>query len=102
MTSGNTDNRSLAAWLRELRANARRHIAYFRAVYEDPRTPAFSKALFWLALSYLALPFDLVPDFIPVLGQVDDAVVVPLLLYLALRGVPQDVLEGHKTVYRMS
>jgi uncharacterized membrane protein YkvA (DUF1232 family) len=49
----------------------------------DPRVPRRHKLLFWLALAYLAMPFDVIPDFIPGLGQLDDA----LVLALALRGL---------------
>ena len=44
-----------------------------------------------LALVYLASPIDLIPDFIPVLGQLDDLVIVPFLVWLALKFIPEDV-----------
>lgn len=66
-------------------------IAVYRAVWKDPRTPRAAKVLLSIALGYLLLPFDLVPDFIPVLGQLDDIVVVPLLVGAALLLVPAEV-----------
>ena len=52
----------------------------------DPRVPRRRKALLFALAGYLVLPFDLVPDFIPVAGQLDDAVVVALVLRSLLRG----------------
>jgi len=52
----------------------------------DPRVPRRRKALLFALAGYLMLPFDLVPDFIPVAGQLDDAVVVALVLRSLIRG----------------
>jgi uncharacterized membrane protein YkvA (DUF1232 family) len=52
----------------------------------DPRVPRRRKLLLLGLVGYLALPFDLVPDFIPVAGQLDDAIVVALVLRVFLRG----------------
>lgn len=61
-------------------------------VLRHARTPRMAKFLLWLAIGYVLLPFDLIPDFIPVLGQLDDALIVPGLVYLALKMIPQDVV----------
>lgn len=66
-------------------------IAVYRLVWKDSRTPRAAKVLLAVALGYLLMPFDLVPDFIPVLGQLDDLVLVPLLLGMALLLVPAEV-----------
>ena len=54
-----------------------------RRLLADPRVSRFDKALLWLLAAYIASPLDIVPDFIPVAGQLDDAVVVALVLRLA-------------------
>jgi len=45
-----------------------------------------------MAIGYLLLPFELVPDFIPVIGQLDDLLIVPGLIYLALKMIPDEVM----------
>ena len=69
----------------------RREFRVYRAVLRDPRTPRLARLLLWLALGYVLLPFDLVPDFLPVVGHLDDLVVVPALVFVALRMVPPEV-----------
>ena len=67
----------------------------FKRLLADPRVPRRWK--FWsaFALVYLAMPFDLVPDFIPVLGQLDDAILVALVLRGLLRSAGPLLLREH-------
>jgi uncharacterized membrane protein YkvA (DUF1232 family) len=68
-------------------------VLFYRALYAHPQTSWLAKTLLWLALAYLVLPFDLIPDFIPVIGQLDELVIIPLLLYLALRLIPVEIRQ---------
>jgi uncharacterized membrane protein YkvA (DUF1232 family) len=61
--------------------------------YRDPRTPWYARFFAVLVAGYALSPIDLVPDFIPVLGYLDDLILVPLGLALALRMIPQPVLD---------
>jgi uncharacterized membrane protein YkvA (DUF1232 family) len=61
----------------------------------DPRVPRRKKALLVGLTGYLALPFDLVPDFIPVAGQLDDVVIVALVLRSLLRGGREPLIREH-------
>lgn len=58
----------------------------------DPRAPWYAKAIIACVLAYAVSPIDLIPDFIPVLGYLDDLVLLPLGIYLALKLLPPAVL----------
>lgn len=67
------------------------HAIYLAA--RDPRTPWFAKAIALLTVAYALSPIDLIPDFVPVLGYVDDLFIVPAGIALAIRLIPAEVLE---------
>jgi uncharacterized membrane protein YkvA (DUF1232 family) len=70
-------------------------IVLVRRLLGDPRVPRRHKMLLGAVVAYLALPFDLVPDFIPVAGQIDDALVVFFALRAVLRGSGSDLISKH-------
>ena len=59
---------------------------------KHPKTPWYAKALGLFVVAYALSPIDLIPDFIPVLGYVDDVLLLPSLIWLTLRLLPTDVL----------
>ena len=61
--------------------------------YRDPRTPWAVKTLCIFVVGYALSPIDLIPDFIPVLGYLDDAILLPGLIWLAVRLLPHEVLS---------
>jgi uncharacterized membrane protein YkvA (DUF1232 family) len=61
--------------------------------YRDPRVPWYAKVFVAAVVAYAFSPIDLIPDFIPVLGYLDDLMLVPLGITLALKMIPQDVLD---------
>ena len=65
---------------------------YFAA--RDPRTPILVRALAVLVAAYALSPIDLIPDFIPVIGYLDDLILVPLGLALVVRLTPPEVIES--------
>ena len=83
----------LKQWSRFIRRDTT--ALYFAA--RDPRTPWYAKAVAACVVGYALSPIDLIPDFIPVIGYLDDIVLVPVGLWLALRLVPTDVMEESRS-----
>lgn len=83
-----SDARALAGFIPDC-------VLLFRRLLGDDRVPRRSKLLLTALVGYLAMPFDLVPDFIPVAGQLDDAIIVALVLRYVLRVSGRDLLREH-------
>nr|WP_308296479.1 YkvA family protein [Rhizobacter sp. J219] len=78
-------------------ANKARLATYLIALwklFKHPQTPRAAKVAAVLVLAYVLSPIDLIPDFIPVLGQLDDLVIVPLGIALVVRLTPRPLWEG--------
>lgn len=60
---------------------------------KNPQTPWYAKALGFLIIAYALSPIDLIPDFIPVIGYLDDLIILPLLVKLCIRLIPKDIWE---------
>lgn len=74
---------------------ARQKAAFAGSLFGDPRLPPYTRVGLALLVAYLALPIDLIPDFIPVLGQVDDILMLAVGGLLLVRSVPRAVIEEH-------
>lgn len=83
---------TLRSWARALKRDA--HAVWLCA--RDPRTPFAAKAVALLVAAYAFSPIDLIPDFVPVLGLLDDLILVPAGLWLALRLIPPAILAEHR------
>ena len=70
-------------------------IMLFKRILSDKRVPLARKLPVLLLIGYLAMPLDLVPDFVPVAGQLDDAILVALVLRWVLKGSGRDLLQEH-------
>ncbi len=79
-------------WARQIR---RETYAVYLAM-RDQRTPWHARVVALVVVAYAFSPIDLIPDFIPLLGYLDDLVIVPLGLALALRLIPKDVLAENR------
>jgi uncharacterized membrane protein YkvA (DUF1232 family) len=76
--------------------NLKRDVMAIALAVRDPRVPWYAKAVGACVIAYALSPIDLIPDFIPVLGYLDDLVLVPLGLLLMLRLIPPDILAEHR------
>ncbi len=68
--------------------------------YRDPRTPWYAKVLTALVVGYAFSPIDLIPDFIPVLGYLDDLVLIPLGVWAAMKMIPAEVMNESRAKAR--
>lgn len=82
--------------LKKLFLRFKRELQLYRNILADPRTPRLTKILLGSAVAYAVTPVDIIPDFIPVVGHLDDAIIVPALVYLALKTIPKPLLEEHR------
>lgn len=80
--------------LKSFAAKFKQELAVYRLVLKHPQTPWPAKLLLGLAVAYLLMPFDLIPDFIPLIGQLDDLLIIPVLLYLALLFIPKALIQS--------
>jgi uncharacterized membrane protein YkvA (DUF1232 family) len=79
-------------WVRVIKRDV--HALYLAG--RDPRVPWYAKALAVVIAAYALSPIDLIPDFIPVLGHLDDVVVIPLGVFLVMQLIPPEVMAEHR------
>lgn len=78
--------------LRHVAAGLKAELVFYRAVIAHASTPRLARWLLAAAVAYALSPIDLIPDFIPVLGHLDDVIIVPLLVTVALKLIPPAVI----------
>jgi uncharacterized membrane protein YkvA (DUF1232 family) len=88
--------------LKQLTRRLKNEITVLGIVYRDPRTPWYARVLIFFVIAHSLSPIDLIPDFIPVLGYLDDLIIIPLGITLAIRLVPKDIFsEAREKVANM-
>lgn len=84
---------TLIAQLKQWANTIKRDVNALWLAARDPRTPWFAKLLALSVAAYALSPIDLIPDFIPVIGYLDDVVLVPLGIWLVIRLIPHELME---------
>ena len=79
--------------LKSIQKSLKREIRTYQLVLKDGRTPKMAKWLLAAAIGYTLLPFDIIPDFIPIIGHLDDIIIVPVLVIVALKMIPPEVIQ---------
>lgn len=82
--------KKLKQWAKKLK----QQLIVLHLAYQDRRTPWYAKVLIVLIIAYALSPIDLIPDFIPVLGYLDDIILLPAGIYLAIKLIPDEVMEA--------
>lgn len=83
---------TLRAWARRIKRDAMT-LWFARA---HPATPWYAKAMGAFVVAYALSPIDLIPDFVPVLGYLDDVILLPALIWLTIRMLPEEVLRDSR------
>ncbi|OYY50337.1 MAG: hypothetical protein B7X95_01120 [Methylophilaceae bacterium 17-44-8] len=86
--------------LKDIARRIKAEFDFYQRLQRHPDTPMLARALLWLAIGYVLMPFDLIPDFLPIIGQLDEVVIIPFLLYLALKLTPASVIAACRTETR--
>lgn len=84
---------SLFSKIRLRAKQLKQEVIVLSLAFKDKRTPFIAKLLIGLTISYALSPVDLIPDFIPVLGYVDDLIILPLMVVVSLKLIPKSVIE---------
>src|SRR5690242_8431171 len=84
----------LKDWARAIKRDV--HAIYLAA--RDPRVPWYAKALAFCVAGYALSPIDLIPDFVPVLGYLDDLIIVPLGILIVVKLIPPEIIAEHRAL----
>jgi uncharacterized membrane protein YkvA (DUF1232 family) len=76
-----------------LASRIKNEVSVYRHVITHPRCPGLARICLGAAVAYALSPVDIIPDFIPVLGYLDDAIILPALVFIALRSLPEGLVD---------
>ncbi|MCR4422528.1 MAG: YkvA family protein [Exilispira sp.] len=79
--------------LKEKAKSIKNEIKTLYFAYKNPKTPILPKFIIILTIGYALSPIDLIPDFIPILGYLDDLIILPALIMLSIKLIPKNIIE---------
>ncbi len=82
--------------LKQKAKNLKKEILALYYAYQDPKLPLLPKILIISTVAYALSPIDLIPDFIPVLGYLDDLIILPIMISLSLKLIPAEIMKASR------
>jgi len=82
--------------LKQKAKNLKKEILALYYAYQDPKLPLLPKILIISTVAYALSPIDLIPDFIPIIGYLDDLIILPLMISLSLKLIPAEIMEASR------
>ncbi|MFH1238132.1 MAG: DUF1232 domain-containing protein [archaeon] len=82
--------------MKKIAKKIKTEIKVYKGVLNDKRTPKLEKILLGAGIAYSLSPIDIIPDFIPILGYVDDIILVPLLIFIGLKFIPRKIIKKYR------
>ncbi len=82
--------------LKTVAKRIKREVKIYQLVIKDRETPKIAKVFLGFAIAYTVCPIDIIPDFIPVIGYLDDILILALLFSIAFRFIPPHIIEKHR------
>lgn len=96
MKASYRDNTDMFEKLKSIGRMFKTELKVYRLVMKDSRTPFAAKVLLGTAIGYAISPIDIIPDFIPIIGHLDDLIIVPCLVFMALKLIPRELVEEYR------
>ncbi|WP_270526498.1 YkvA family protein [Longibaculum muris] len=82
--------------IKEKAQHLKQNITALTIAMKKKETPIYAKVIVGITIGYALSPIDLIPDFIPILGYIDDMIILPLLIWLSIQLIPLDIMEESK------
>lgn len=84
----------MISFIKQWAAKLKQQIIVLHLAMKDPLTPWYANTLIFLIIAYALSPIDLIPDFIPILGLLDDLILLPIAIYFAVKLIPEKVIKN--------